>query len=325
MFTAKEVAQFQLCNALKSAADGNLKGTLEAEMLREASELSGKQFTTSSFFLPFELLRRDLGHTGGASLIGTETPAAMDVLRPASAAIRAGCQVIEATGNIGLPVVSAPGSAYWLNDGASITESQAVVGAVRLEARNVAVRTEVSGLLMRQVRNMEDFLRRDMTRSIGSALDLAILAGSGVNGEPRGILNTTGVAAVAGAGLTWQGVLAMIEAIENANGTSVSFFGTPAVKKLLSNRERIAGGGRPIWDDGKIAGFNAFAPSNAPAGILTAGDFSRVVVALLGDGLEVAADPASGFQTGAVAFRAWLSCDVGVAQPGAFAVAAGLS
>lgn len=327
MFTPREISQFRLSRAIKAAAEDGLKGTYEAELLREATERNGTQFTPNQFFLPFELMRRDLTTATAGHLVSVDSPFALDVLRPGSAVIRAGAQVLDATGDIAHPVVRQAGTAYWLaGDGTpQITPTQTDIGAVSLVAKNVAALTTVSGKLMRQAAGLDAFIQREMTRTIGQALDLAVMVGSGVSGEPQGIHNTDGIDAVAGASLDWADVTGMVEAIQTAKGTGVSFFGTPAVKKLLSNRERIASGGRAIWDDGRIDGYNALALSNAPTGTLTAGDFTQVLVAVFGDGLEIVVDPYTGFSTGAVSFRAWLTCDIGVSHAGVFSVATSVS
>jgi HK97 family phage major capsid protein len=252
MYDPRDAAQFRLSRAIMAAGENNFHNTWEYGLLREAAERSGRAIHGNGFFVPFELLQRDLTTSTAGHLVAVETPAALDVLRPASKVLTAGAQMYDVTGDVSLPLVKTPGTAYWLQgDGeGAVTPTQAVIGATSLMPKNLVSLTTVSMQLRRQVTSLDAFLAREMIRTTGTAVDLAVLAGSGVFGEPQGIHNTSGIDAVAGASLDWADVLGMIEAVNTANGQNITFIGSPAVETLLAGRERITGGGRAIWDDG---------------------------------------------------------------------------
>lgn len=325
LFTTREKAEFSPTLALIAAAEGNLARTYEGGLLREYGEHIGRPVTDTSFHLPFELMaRRDLTVAGasGANLVASEAPFALDVLRPYAATLRSGAQMMRFTGDGFVPKVAAPSTATWLADESSaITESQATIGQLNMAPKNAGILTEVTAQLARQT-NIDRFLQRELLRSMGAALDQAILGGSGVLGQPQGIVGTSGVGAVAGASLDWTDVTDLLYTISEADaGEEITWFGTPQVRRLLARRERITGSGRSIWDDRQVAGFSAIASRVAPTDTLIVGAFSEVLVSMFQDSLEIMVNPYSDFSRGLIAYRAWLSADVAVTAPAAFAVA----
>lgn len=330
LFTAREKKEFSLSRALVTASEGGLRGSLEAEMLQEATQRAGKQYTDVQFFVPFELMTqtRDMsaaGVLGSQYLVGEEAPFALDVLRPYSATLRAGAQMMEFKGNASVPKVTAPSTGYWLADEfTAITESQATIGEIALAAKNCGILTEISAQLSRQT-NIDAFMRRELLRTMGSTLDAAVFAGSGVSGEPQGLHHTAGVNSVTvDATLTFEEDIGeMLRLITEADaGEEITWFGSPAVRKKLSGYSRSPGGiGIAIWNDRDIAGYPAIASRVAPADTLTVGAFGELVVALWADGVEITVDPFSDFSRGKIAYRAWLQADIAVTTPAAFAVA----
>jgi HK97 family phage major capsid protein len=233
--------------------------------------------------------------------------------------------MLEFTGNASVPKVTAPSTGTWLADEFSpITESQATIGEISLSPKNCGILTEISAQLSRQT-NIDAFMRRELLRTTGSTLDAAVLAGTGVSGEPQGIHSTSGVGSVTvDATLTFEEDIGeMLRLITEADaGEDITWFGSPAVRKLLAGYSRNPGGiGDAIWNDHTIAGYLAIASRVAPAGTLTVGAFGELIVGLWGDGIEIMVNPYSDFSRGKISYRAWLSADVAVTTPAAFAVA----
>lgn len=324
LWTPREIKEFSLRRALIGAAEGSLAKTYEGGLLREFSQVTGKPVTENGFILPFEVLRRDMtaASASGAALIGTSTPFALDVLRPYTATLRSGARVMKFTGNASIPKVAAPSTVTWLADETSaITESQATLGEMALSPKDAAILTQVSAKMARQT-DIDAFLRRELLRSTGTALDQAIFSGSGVSGQPHGIIGTTGTLGVSGTSLDWTGVTDMLYGVAEADGQNgVSWFAPPSVRRLLSRRERVTGSGFSIWHDDTIGGYPAIASRVAPADTLIVGPFGEVVIAMFTDGIEIVVNPYSGFDFGLISYRSWLSVDIAVTAPGAFAVA----
>lgn len=323
LFTDRERREFKFSRALQAISEDRLTGSLEGEMLAEAAQRAGRPHTGGQIFLPFELMRRDLDISSGAHLVATERPHAFDALRPSSQALRAGANILEVVGNQAIPRVTGTSTAHWLQgDGSGqISESQITVGEVNVTPKNAGIVVGVSQQLVRQS-NIDALLQRELLRSMGSALDAAILAGTGIAGQPLGIASTPGIYVhEAVADTTWDDVLGMLEAVADANAESVTWIGAPDVRTTLSARPRSSVGGREIWLDGTIAGFPAAVSTLAPAATLTCGDFTQLVIALFGDGVEITINPFSNFATGKIAYRAWLTADVSLISPAAFAIA----
>ena len=123
----------------------------------------------------------------------------------------------------------------------------------------------------------------------------------------------------------WDGVTDLLYGVAEADGQEgVAWFGTPAVRRLLSRRERVTGGGRSIWDDLTIAGYPAYASHVAPTDSLIVGAFGEVMIAMFQDGVDIQTHPTA-FSRGLLGFRSWLSCDVAVTNPAAFGVATSIT
>jgi HK97 family phage major capsid protein len=102
------------------------------------------------------------------------------------------------TGLVGNPVeipkVTGGSTAYWVAENSAITESNLTVGQLALSPKAVAAMVKLSNRLLRLSNpSVEAMIRSDIATVLALAIDLAALRGSGANGEPIGIANTTGI------------------------------------------------------------------------------------------------------------------------------------
>jgi len=104
---------------------------------------------------------------------------------------------------------------------------------------------------------------------------------------------TPNINTASGGSLALAGLLEMREEILAAGGReeNLRWIGGTDVQELLGARERVANGGRMLWDDNGILGRPAHATRLAPAATLVCGDFSKAIVGLWGVGLRVEIDP----------------------------------
>jgi hypothetical protein len=70
---------------------------------------------------------------------------------------------------------------------------------------------------------------------------------------------------------------------------------------------------------GKIMGRDAIVSENVTANYGFVGDWSQMILAMWGNGLDLFVDPYSGSQYGLVSVRAFMDADILVAQADAFA------
>jgi hypothetical protein len=331
IFTTRERGAFSLGKALRLAASDELRGCLESEMLEEAAQRAGKIATSNSMVLPFELLaashRRDLtsaGTSGSNYLVPSDqVQAAIDVLRPWSVTAKAGVRMLPGLhGNASIPRTTSTITGQWLpSENDPVTASQPVVGSVSLTPRVAVALAAYSQLMKAAAPSVDAYLARDLSRSIGTMLDRAVLIGNGL-AEPQGIAATNGIVTASGTSLSWATIQTVIETLAGAdiNESTLAFIGSPSVRRILSQRVRLTGGSIPIWNNAEVAGFGAHVTTGTAANSMTVGAFDGVTVGIWGDALELAADPVTFFKSGVTQFRCWLTADVAVAAPGSFAV-----
>ena len=332
-FTTKEKAEFSFARAVIAAGQGGLQGSLEAEMLADATRNAQKQFRPNQFFLPFELLMGNraltaagTGGTGSEFLTSQPALFALDALRPYSAPLRAGARMLSLPEGAAVPVVTAASTGNWLADeNAQITPGQPTVGQVSLTSHEAGILTRISHKLSRQT-DIDTFMRRELLRTVAGTLDLAILGGTGADGQPLGIVSTPDIGTVSGTSFDGDASAEMLEQVSTADDQpNLTWIGTPTVRKLLSRRPTFTGSAKAIWDDLLIDGWPAYASRVCPDGSLVLGDFQEVVVVLFADGVEVVVNPFSDEKQGLISYRAWLSADVALSTTGAFSVASSIT
>lgn len=335
-----EVRRYSLLRALRAAASNDWKNAgLELEAHKAVMAKTGRQpEQRGGFFLPLDVQRRDMttaGVSGSNYLVGTENQAGnfIELLRNRSVALAMGATRIGGlVGNVTIPKQTAAGTAYWLADETtSITESQPTIGQLNLTAKHVAALTEISEQLMRQSSpDAEQMVMSDLAKVLALAVDVAIIRGSGSNGQPQGIVGTSGVGSVSGTSLAYAGVLEFQSdiAANNALSAGCGYVTTPAVAALLAARYTNATyGEKALWDgnllDARMAGFRAMSSNQMASATMLFGDWSQVILAEWGV-LELATH-ATDFAKGLTGVRAWYTCDVGLRVPGAFSYASSIT
>ncbi len=289
-----------------------------------------------------DVLTRDLSKgtaTAGGYLVGTEVSPVAQLLNPWSVAVKSGAVVLALpsserfAGDIVIPKVDSGMATYWLTtEVAPITQSDPTLDKLVLSPKTGGAFTKFSRLLARQSDVADALLQREMLRTIGKMLDTAILAGTGLNGQPTGIANTSGVSTPSGA-FNWAAATTMEQTAADAGGddTGFGFVTTPAVRRLLKQRTVDAGGaGAPLWVSAQggdsMAGRRANVTPVSPAATVLAGPWSDVVVPLWGTPmLEINPSDPADFRAGIIQARIWLSCNVGVQHPASWSVHSALT
>jgi HK97 family phage major capsid protein len=305
---------------------GHLDG-LEREVLEQSARDARENFDPQRVRVPWALFGRDLTAAtanAGGYLVATDVGAAVDVLRPWSVTARAGLTFLEGlVGNLTLPRTTARVTAQWLaTEATAATESQPTLGSIAMAPKFAAGYVEYSRQLDLQG-PVEQYVRNELLRTVGTLIDAAVINGTGNAGQPLGLLNTAGLGSQSGASLAWSGVLNMKETVATANGNdaATAFLTTPAVREILEAREMVATSGRFVWAADEMAGRPGFVSTDVPAATLIAGDFSRIVLALWGTGPVVEVNPYANFAAGIRGARLIVACDVAVTHATAFCVA----
>ena len=322
---------FSFRRLIANMASGGASG-LEAEVLQEVARSAGQSFNPNNVTIPWALFARDLtvaASSAGGYLVGSDVGEAIDVLRPWSVTARAGLTVFERLReNVALPRTTGKVTAQWNpTEATAATESTPTTGSITLSPKTASTYMELSGLFLKQTGSTgENYARRELLKTVGSLVDAAVLNGSGSAGQPTGLLNTAGIGSQSGTSLSWTGVANMKETVATANARDegIAYIATPAVRELLEGREKFTGAG-PVWNGDDVGGRRGYVTTDLPAATMVAGDWSDVILALWGPGLQVEVNPFAGFTAGIIGMRCLISCDVGIQHPGAFCAASSIT
>lgn len=345
-FSQKDLKGYSIRKALLCASghediDAGLERELSKEMTRGNP---GKIGVRGGLVIPWGvLLARDLTAgvaNAGGYLVQTDNLAAafIDALRPVSIVVKLGATVLpDLVGNVTVPKQSGTSTAYWLTTEATqVTESQPTLGQVALTPKTCGAYVEISRQLMLQSSPAaEAVAKNDVLAVVGTALDAAAINGSGVAGQPTGLLQTAGIGSVSGTSLAWAGVLEFESDVSGANALLNAALGgyatTPTVRALLKAREKAASSGLFLWEaaaevgEGRVNGYRAVTSTNVPAATMIFGDWSQMMMGLWGPGIEFATNPYADFKAGITGARAFVTTDIGIRNAGAFSVATSIT
>lgn len=302
------------------------------EALEEIAHRAGVIFDPHRPFVPFSAFR-DLSKgvaSAGGHLVGVETQDSVDILRPWSVTARAG--ILIETGLVGdqvVPKVSSKTAPMWLQTETSqATPSTPTLSEIAMTPKSVGAVVQFSRRLALQA-NAEAFVGRELMNTVGTAIDQAVLTGSGAAGQPTGLLNTAGIQSQSGTTLGHAGTTAMKRKVADANAEdeAISYLGTPAVRELLENREKATGSGRYVWDDDRIASRPARVTTDLPAATLVCGAWETIYLGIWGQGFVLEVNPydAVGFKAGLIQARMIVTADVAVLHAPAFCVASAVT
>ena len=167
------------------------------------------------------------GVSGSAYLVGQSNPGGrfLESLLGASIAGRLGVQTIEmGREDAAVPVVTtAPTTMYLSDETTQISTAQPVIGSRIARPKAVAALvTFTRQLLTMSSPNVQDFLMTEIGRAVAAAWDSALFNGSGVSGQPPGILATPGIVSASGGSIDLADVADMIEDVITAGAPMVS-------------------------------------------------------------------------------------------------------
>src|SRR5260370_8779185 len=94
------------------------------------------------------------------------------------------------------------------------------------------------------------FVQSNGLKALGAAVDKACLTGSGIVGEPLGLLNMSGTSTVTfSASATWANALSFVFNCESANVATgdISFIAAPNVKQKWMNIQHFSVSSDAIW------------------------------------------------------------------------------
>ena len=294
----------------------------DSEAVQEYARQAGINHDPQRPYIPFSEFR-DLSKgvaSAGGYLAGSETPDAVDILRPFSVTARAGITIETGLqGDQVIPRTTTKTTPAWLStEGSQVTASTPTLQQIACTPKTVAVLVNFSRQLSKQA-NAENFIRRELLRTIGAAIDSAVISGGGIE-QPTGLLSTS-IGTETGTSFAQANAVSMKRKVADANAPDeyISFIGTPTVRELLEKRERASGSGF-IWDDDKVASRPGYVSTDIPASTLICGAWPSIWLGIWGSGFVIEVNPydSTGFKSGTIQARILVSMDVCILHPAAF-------
>ena len=331
--TEKESQRFSLVKAVRALANPTDRraqedAKFEFECSNAASQAEGK--TSQGVMMPADVLRnwtRDLNTGDDSSLVAEDYKGGsfIDVLRNSSSVMAAGATLLNGLqGNVVIPRKTAGSTAAFLaTEGAAAGESEFTSDSVTMTPKVVGAFSDVTRLLLGQsALSVENLIRDDLMKGIATAIDTGALLGSGTNGNPRGIRNTTGIntSTFAAATPTWAEIVAMESAIsgDNALFGTLRYICRPSEFGTMKVTSKDTGSGQFIVSpDNSVNGYEVIRSNQVTAGDFYFGNFADLLVGFFGS-LDINVDPYSLSSTGSVRIVALQNCDTAVRHPESF-------
>jgi HK97 family phage major capsid protein len=275
---------------------GKLEG-FEAEMhqeaVREAKETGN---TIKGIGVPMMVLenarmtRASAGQNkttanDGGNLVQEEPLVYIDALRNRLVLVQLGARFI--TGLVGnLPLVNGGSfTATWAAEAGAVSATKMSVPKKTMSPKRMAVCGAYSVELLNQSSiGIEMLLRSELLKAHANGIEIAAI-NSATNG-PTGVINTSGIGAVAGGdnGLApaWSHLVDLETqvAIDNADLGALAYLTNAKVRGKLKQTLKASGVAGYIWDGNTINGYNA-AVTNAVPSNLTKGTSDSVCSAII--------------------------------------------
>ncbi|MBB1471823.1 phage major capsid protein [Luteimonas sp. MC1782] len=319
-------SRVSLLTVLRAGMEGRALTGPEAEMHAELERRHGVA-KHGGILVPLSAFERRATTTANAGeLVGTQHRADQYIgpLRNSLLVKALGVRTLSGlTGNVSIPKAGAGLSAGWVSEGQALPESDMDFDSVTLTPHHVGGITEMSRQLIQQsAPAIEDLVRDDLSFAVAQAVDRAIIAGTGANGQPLGIINRAGVqeAVVPGG---WAAVLAIEQMLAAVNVNPSGWYTTPGVLTALRAVLKSGSAGSDYLATARTVGELPAVSSNAaPVDTAILGDWSQVLLGQWG-AVEILVNPyaETPYRRGGVLVRAMSTVDVAIRHEQAFVVA----
>ena len=333
----KEVQQFSILRAINAIVMKNPElAPFEMEVARATQAKYPDRAFEGQFQIPFDVMvaktrrmpsRRALsvaGSTAGAELVGTDHlgESFIDALRAKMLLTRMGARYLNGlVGDVSIPKLSGGATAYWVEEGVDVTESDQSTGAVLLTPKTVGARTKITRKLLKQSSpDAEMLVRDDLTKVCALAGDKAGFSGSGSSGEPTGIVNVSGIGAVDyGAGVIFDDVVDMETEVntDDALEGTLHYVTTPALKGAMKKTDEGTDTGVRIWRNEEINGYPAHTTTQMVANEIIFGNYADLMIGGWGV-MDIKVDDVTLIASGGIQIVVLQDLDIAVRHPESF-------
>ncbi|MCP3940514.1 MAG: phage major capsid protein [Desulfobacteraceae bacterium] len=336
----REVEQFSFVKAIRSLAnpgDPKLRDLagFEYECSRAASKKLSK--TAQGILVPYDVLSRTInssitglnpGDTGG-HLIGTQHLAGsfIDFLRNRTVVMKMAMVLSGLVGDIDIPKQIKGGNGYWLGEDEDAPESTLEFGQVKMNPKTVGSYIELTRKLLNQATpDIENLARTDIARALATTIDFAAFYGTGINNQPLGITNTTGinVQTFNSTNPGYADIVAMESKIaaDNADVNNMSYTLNPLMRGHCKTTQKFPNStSEVIWETGDtLNGYRTEVTNQIKDGDIVFGNFANLVIGMWG-GLDLTVDPYSRSKSGALRIVAFQDVDFALRYAQSFCLA----
>jgi HK97 family phage major capsid protein len=359
----REIKRFSLCRLLlhmtepTNARLADAAG-FELEVSRAAADLQARTLNKSArgVLIPWEVLGvsraaqtpgQVVGTFGdGGALVGTDRLDAqfIDLIRNRSAFLNSGLTMLSGLeGNVEIPKKLSSSQYYFVGENADVPNSKLTFGLVNMVPRTIGVRVPISRRMMLQSSpDIDNLVRLDMAESVALGMDSTIGYGTGSNGQPLGIINTTGIGSVTltngktkpfpvslgGAPTSlvcgeWDNYVDLETelAIDNLDDGSMRYIMNSVVKGALKQtlRASAAGSDYIMTDAGQVNGYPVTVSNQMQLNDVLFGNFADCVVGMW-SGLDLIVDSFTQAASGQTILNVHQDFDVAVRRPQSFAL-----
>lgn len=352
----REVKRYSFLRVAQYLADPNPRTAAAAEFELEVAKAVQAKHSRSAngVLVPWEVLGANraaetpgqvAGTFGdGGALVGTDRLDAqfIDLIRNRSAFLNSGLTMLSGLeGNVEIPKKLSSSQYYFVGENADVANSKLAFGLVNMIPRTIGVRVPISRRMMIQSSpDIENLVRLDMAESVALGMDYTIGYGTGNNGQPLGIVNTTGIGSVTFGGGTSKAFAASLGggthdcgdwadyvdletslAANNLDAGSMRYVGNSGVKGALKQtlRATSAGSDYIMTDAGTVNGYQFTVSNQMQTNDVLFGNFADCVVGMW-SGLDVVVDPYTQSASGQVILTVHQDFDVAVRRAQSFAL-----
>jgi len=315
-----DTQRYSLMRALNASLTGDWKNAgFERECSIEIEDKLGRE--ARGFFVPYEVQSRTMSvgtDTAGGYIVQTDEGGMIDLLRANTVLGAAGATFLPGlVGDVAIPKQTGASTFYWLGEDEDGTDSEPTVGQVLLMPKTCAGAVPMTRKLLKQSSpSVEALVQNDLNRGMALAIDVAGFNGTGVDGQPLGILNTTGISTstIASAGApTWIETVEFETDVDTSNALmgNLNWVTTPAVKGSMKTTAKDSGSGLFVADGNTANGYDILTSTQMPTAGILFGDFSSCMIGMWGV-MDVMADTATKAASGGLVLRVFQDVDVGV-------------
>jgi HK97 family phage major capsid protein len=203
---------------------------------RSADEYAREFWNTMRGGYPVRNVLEESEGTKGAYLVPDEFERTLVEALQENNIMRQLARVVQtSSGTLKIPVVASQGAASWVEESATIPESDSTFGEVTLSAYKIATMIRVSQELMADSAfPLDTFLASEFGRRIGVLEEEAFISGNGT-GKPTGFLQSAqaGKTAAAATSLTFDDVIGLYYSLKAPYRNKAVFITNEATVELL--------------------------------------------------------------------------------------------